>query len=150
AKVCPSRSGLLLALAMAFLPAPSHADGDVDAARLKAADTESQNWFTLGRDGNQTYFSPLSMIDATNVDRLGFARAYDLGDRPCRLSSRPVRRTFCLIADVQMLGVTGLDLHQRLSASGTPIPIILITACPDDGVRARALCWRHGLPEQAL
>jgi FixJ family two-component response regulator len=68
----------------------------------------------------------------------------------CRLSSRPVRRTFCLIADVQMPGVTGLDLHQRLLSAGKPIPIILITACPDDGVRARALCLRHGLAEQAL
>jgi FixJ family two-component response regulator len=59
-----------------------------------------------------------------------------------RLSSRPVRRTFCLIAGVQMPGVTGLDLHQRLSASGKPIPIILITACPDDsGARALLASW---------
>jgi len=58
---------------MAVLPAPSHADGDVDAARLKAADAEPQNWFTLGRDGNQTYYSPLATIDASNVGRLGFA-----------------------------------------------------------------------------
>ena len=77
-KVYPSRSGLLLTLAIAFLPAPSHAAGDIDAARLKAADAEPQNWFTLGRDGNQTYYSPLSTIDASNVDRLGFAWTYDL------------------------------------------------------------------------
>ena len=64
---------LLLALATAFLPAPSDAAGDVDAARLKAADAEPQNWFTLGRDGNQTYYSPLSTINASNVGRLGFA-----------------------------------------------------------------------------
>src|SRR5258708_27679494 len=55
------------------------------------------------------------------------------------LSSRHVRRTSCLIADMQMPGMTGLELHRHLSASGKPIPTILITAYPDDGVRERAL-----------
>ena len=55
------------------------------------------------------------------------------------LRSPHVRRTSCLIADVQMSGMTGLDLHRHLSASGKPIPTILITAYPDDGVRERAL-----------
>ena len=55
------------------------------------------------------------------------------------LSSRHVRRTSCLIADMQMPGMTGLELHQRLSISGKPIPTILITAYPDDCVRERAL-----------
>jgi FixJ family two-component response regulator len=54
------------------------------------------------------------------------------------LNSRHIDRTSCLIADVQMPGMTGLDLCQRLSASGKPIPTILITAYPDDGVRERA------------
>jgi FixJ family two-component response regulator len=55
------------------------------------------------------------------------------------LSSRHVRRTSCLITDMQMPGMTGLELHQRLSTSGKSIPSILITAYPDDGVRERAL-----------
>jgi FixJ family two-component response regulator len=55
------------------------------------------------------------------------------------LASRHVRRTSCLIADMQMPGMTGLELHQRLSASARPIPTILITAYPDNGVRERAL-----------
>ena len=55
------------------------------------------------------------------------------------LSSRHVRRTSCLIADMQMPGMTGLELYQRLSASGKPIPVILITAYTDNGVRERAL-----------
>ena len=55
------------------------------------------------------------------------------------LSSRFVRRTSCLIADVQMPGMTGLELYRRLSTSEKPIPTILITAYPDDGVRERAL-----------
>src|SRR6267378_4186635 len=55
------------------------------------------------------------------------------------LNSRKVPRTSCLIADVQMPGMTGLELHRHLVASGKTIPTILITAYPDDRVRERAL-----------
>ena len=45
----------------------------------------------------------------------------------------------CLIADMRMPGMTGLDLHSRLVQSGEAIPTILITAFPNDRDRARAL-----------
>ena len=67
------------AMAVLAAPIPGFAAGDVNEERLKAADSEPQNWFTLGRDQNQTYFSPLETINAGNIDRLGFAWAYDLG-----------------------------------------------------------------------
>jgi len=55
------------------------------------------------------------------------------------LTSRYLRRTACLIADVNMPGMTGPELHDRLRDLGSTIPTILITAYPDDNVRARAL-----------
>ena len=55
------------------------------------------------------------------------------------LRSRQVPPTSCLIADVMMPGMTGLELHRHLVASGKTIPTILITAHTDDGVRERAL-----------
>jgi len=55
------------------------------------------------------------------------------------LSSRQAPRNSCLIADVQMPGMTGLELHRHLMASGKTIPTILITAFPDDSTRERAL-----------
>ena len=73
------RAVFLAALAFALVPQSLLAAGDVDSARLRAADSEPQNWFTLGHDQNQTYYSPLAKIDAGNVSRLGFAWAYDLG-----------------------------------------------------------------------
>jgi FixJ family two-component response regulator len=54
------------------------------------------------------------------------------------LTSDAVRSTSCLIADVQMPGMSGLELRRRLAASGNAIPTILITAYPDDTVRAHA------------
>ena len=44
-----------------------------------------------------------------------------------------------LFLDVQMPGMTGPELHNRLVSSGEPIPTILITAFPDDRARERAL-----------
>jgi FixJ family two-component response regulator len=55
------------------------------------------------------------------------------------LGSRLLENTSCLIADVQMPTMNGIDLHQQLVAAGRAIPVILITAYPDDNVRARAL-----------
>jgi FixJ family two-component response regulator len=49
------------------------------------------------------------------------------------------RRVSCVIADVQMPGMTGLELYNRLIASGEPIPTILITAFPDERARQHAL-----------
>src|SRR5262245_10757912 len=49
------------------------------------------------------------------------------------------RGTSCLIADMRMPGMTGLELHNRLAGSGNTIPTILITAFPNDADRARAL-----------
>jgi FixJ family two-component response regulator len=55
------------------------------------------------------------------------------------LASPHLARTDCLVADVNMTGMTGLDLHRRLVEAGRSIPTILITASPNDGVRSRAL-----------
>jgi FixJ family two-component response regulator len=45
----------------------------------------------------------------------------------------------CVVADVQMPGMSGLDLLTRLRTRGNNVPFIFITAFPDEGVRARAL-----------
>ena len=61
---------------------------------------------------------------------------------PCAedfLKSDGPQHTSCLIADVRMPGMSGLELYRHLVALGKPIPTVLITAHSDDGVRARAL-----------
>ncbi len=75
-------AALTLALSMAQHPvrAAASTPGNLDAARLAAADKEPQNWFTGGRDKDGTYYSPLTNIDAGNVKQLGFAWQYDLGN----------------------------------------------------------------------
>ena len=58
------------------------------------------------------------------------------------LSSDRQYITSCLIADVQMPGISGLALYGQLIAAGNPIPTILVTAYPDDAIRERALNTR--------
>jgi FixJ family two-component response regulator len=55
------------------------------------------------------------------------------------LNSEDLHNTTCLITDLQMPGLTGIELQDRLIADGHRIPIIFLTAHPNDNVRARAM-----------
>lgn len=45
----------------------------------------------------------------------------------------------CVIADVQMLGISGVELQDRLRAQGCRVPFIFFTAFPDEETRLHAL-----------
>ena len=71
-----------------------------------------------------------------------FPSAADFLSSPCLLE------TACLIADVHMPAMTGIELYRRLIDTGYAIPTILVTAYPNDVDRARALndgvvCYLH-------
>jgi FixJ family two-component response regulator len=55
------------------------------------------------------------------------------------IASPHLSETACLIADVHMPAMTGIELYKHLIEAGHTIPTILVTAYPDDGQRARAL-----------
>jgi FixJ family two-component response regulator len=55
------------------------------------------------------------------------------------LASPRLVETACLITDVQMPAMTGIELYRHLIKTGRAIPTILVTAYPDDEARARAL-----------
>ena len=55
------------------------------------------------------------------------------------LASPRFVETACLIADVQMPVMTGIDLYRHLIETGRAIPTILVTGYPDFDVRTRAL-----------
>lgn len=55
------------------------------------------------------------------------------------LEAMPSFTPDCLILDVQMPGMNGLDVQDRLAVSGKAIPVVFITAHDDVGVREKAL-----------
>jgi FixJ family two-component response regulator len=72
------------------------------------------------------------------------------------LASPRLAETACLIADVHMPAMTGLELYRYLIETGRAIPTILVTAYPNDVDQARALndgilCYlRKPVDEQKL
>jgi FixJ family two-component response regulator len=55
------------------------------------------------------------------------------------LQSDVIAETVCLITDVQMPGLSGLELQEALQSRGHLMPVIVITAYPNEKQRTRAL-----------
>jgi FixJ family two-component response regulator len=72
------------------------------------------------------------------------------------LASPQLEVTACLVADIHMPEMTGVELYELLIQRGRAIPTILVTAYPDDRVKERMLnrgvkCYlRKPLEEAAL
>ena len=73
------------------------------------------------------------LLESAGFSAAVFARATRL------LNSRRLSQVSCLIADMRMPKMTGLELHQHLVASDRAIPTILMTAYPDERAQAQAL-----------
>jgi FixJ family two-component response regulator len=72
------------------------------------------------------------------IETLGFAaQAFTSG--AAFLRSERLARAACLLADIQMPRMNGLQLLRRLRRCGSRIPVIFITAFPDKRIRNRAL-----------
>jgi FixJ family two-component response regulator len=72
------------------------------------------------------------------VRSLGY-NASTFGSAEEFLKSEQVHDTSCLITDLHMPGLSGIDLQDHLVARGRRIPIIIITAYPNENLRARAM-----------
>jgi FixJ family two-component response regulator len=113
-------------------------------ARHESADMTGPKKLVTGRKAKRTL---ISIVDDDQPFRdslrellrsLGytvevFASAADF------LGSRLLPETDCLLADVQMPGMTGIELHRYLIEARCPIPTILVTAYPNEADQSRAL-----------
>jgi FixJ family two-component response regulator len=72
------------------------------------------------------------------IKSIGFgARAFASAEDFLESSER--HETSCLISDVQLPGINGLELQSRLASQRPVTQIIMMTAYPDVGIRERAL-----------
>jgi len=72
------------------------------------------------------------------IRSVGF-RAQGFPSAEALLSSNQLHDTACLILDVRLPGMNGLELQRRIAAANWRIPIIFITSHADGDARARAL-----------
>ena len=72
------------------------------------------------------------------IRSVGF-RAQGFSSAEAFLNSNQLHDTACLILDVRMPGMSGLELQRQLVATNCRIPIVFITSHGDDDARARAL-----------
>jgi len=73
------------------------------------------------------------LLKASGLGAVSFGSAEDL------LNSGQLPEIACLIADVRMAGMSGLELQARLKAEQCPVPIIFITAHGDAKMRIQAM-----------
>jgi FixJ family two-component response regulator len=109
--------------------------------------------FELGRRCSHTWKVVLSMLSVISIvdddasvraatDNLLSAHGYSVrafASAEEFLQSPHLHDCTCVIADVQMPGMSGLDLLTYMRARGYLAPVIFITAFPEESVRASAL-----------
>jgi FixJ family two-component response regulator len=73
----------------------------------------------------------LLTVHGFSVDVFGSAEAL--------LEGNTVQTAACLLLDIHLGGISGIELQRRLAASGSACPVIFMTAIDDDATRKEAL-----------
>lgn len=88
---------------------------------------------SIVEDDKSVRVATRSLVRSLGFTAHTFASAEDFLRSPC------VHDSSCVITDVQMSGLSGLELQRCLLAQGRHTPIIFITAFPDENVKAQAM-----------
>lgn len=97
------------------------------------ASEESRRLIVIVDDDELVRESLSGLMKVAGFPALTFASAEEF------LNSGKQEQTACLIADIRMPGMSGLDLQSRLNRDKLRIPIIFITAQGDEKMRMQAL-----------
>jgi len=134
---------------------PNHRS-DSEAPALKRSDAatfsllDRQRWVTPGLQNLEMTLEQTPLISIVDDDEavreatkslirsLGY-NAETFGSAEEFLAWRQLDDTDCLITDVQMPGLSGMDLQDRLISGGHEMPTIFVTAFPDAKLERRAL-----------
>jgi len=102
-------------------------------AKHKEEEHDPQALIAIVDDDESVREALQSLLKSMGFRAEGFPSAEEF------LQSAQISATTCLILDVRMPGMSGLELQRQLAADQRRIPIIFITAHGDDDTRARAL-----------
>ena len=109
--------------------------GNSSPLRLDIEDQQLQNspLISIIDDDESMRCAVKSLVTLLGLNARTFASAEDF------LRSPHVEHTSCLISDLQMPGLSGVELQKMLLAQGRHIPIIFMTAFPEERMRTRAI-----------
>lgn len=110
----------------------ANATGELQPRSMTAA-TEKRKLIAIVDDDESIRVSMTSFMRAFGFTASSFASAEEY------LQSPELGETACLISDVQMPGISGLELQSRLASENRQMPIIFITAFPDPRIQERAI-----------
>ena len=97
------------------------------------ANKEKPKLVAIVDDNESVRISLEGLMKAVGFPALAFAHAEEF------LASDRKRDIACLILDIRLPGMSGLELQSKLNAEHCRIPIIFITAHGDEKVRIRAM-----------
>jgi len=109
--------------------------GNSSPLRLDIEDQQLQNspLISIIDDDESMRCAVKSLVTSLGLNAHTFASAEEF------LRSPQVEYTSCLITDLQMPGLNGVELQRMLLAQGHHIPIIFMTAFPEERMRTRAI-----------
>ncbi len=113
---------------------PSQPEKDVSRQRVYVIDDEPNLRASL-----------LNFFESVQIEAVGFGSAEEF------LSEADGESAGCILLDIQMPGMTGLELQAELSHRGNPMPIIFITGNGSVSVSVFSdEGWRFRLPAEAV
>jgi len=90
-------------------------------------------WISIVEDDQAVRNALGNLLESVGLQVEGFSSAEDF------VAYNVSNKSSCLILDVRLPGMSGMELQRRLSGDGNPIPIIFITGHTDEALRKRAL-----------
>jgi len=107
-----------------------------DAARRKFILSQSKPFIAIVDDDESVCRAIKRLVRSLSMEAETFASGQEFTDL---IEAMPSFHPDCVVLDVQMPGMNGLEVQARMARLGSPIPIIFITAHDEAGARERAL-----------
>jgi FixJ family two-component response regulator len=108
--------------------------GTTDLTSAQATDMAAQSTVVIVVDDDPGFLkSAARLLSVHGFDTRTFSSAEAL------LGSDAARTATCMLLDIHLGGISGIELRRRLAAAGSKCPIIFMTAIDDDATRKEAM-----------
>jgi FixJ family two-component response regulator len=104
----------------------------VAANRRKGRRVPAGNLIAIIDDDDSVRSAIVALVRSAGYEARGFASAVEF------LASGAVESSACIVTDIQMPGMSGIELKEHLTGSQMPVPVIMITARHDPGLEKAA------------